>query len=307
MLKLISKLYRKKRKKSNLPDALQEQLGVHRELARHENKTADPAVLNVRVYWEGNQAFVTDGNDCFYFAWRGGELDSIEGSEFALWCFLPVAMAKGKDLFIHGSGTRKASENAQKLSEIWSYWMPSRYSMVRVRFAEERKPRCKEGLKDLMFFSGGVDSTYSLLMQDFSDAGLDLMTVQGMDYGVSDFAKFEKAAEKTNHVAGLYCQNRLFIVSNAYEVYQQYKVAPRLTYTFVLASCGFLFASRYQSVTLAADFALHQQFEASPYGSSFASDQYFDSGDFKIRTHGQDVTRAEKLPVIAGEPRALLA
>ncbi len=268
----------------------------------HKGDTNDRLVVN--IIRAENELYATDGSNTFYFETSVYVDDSIDSGEFALWSFLPVAMAEGKDLYINAPCTRIAIENAEKLIEVWACWLPGLYSLIKVNSSEIREPFDTAGKKDLLCFSGGVDSTYTLLKKEFPK-GVDFITVQGMDYYVSDNVSFDRAKAKTAPMADRYSATRIFVRSNAYSVYKKYELAPRITYVFVLAACSFIYMQNYATVTLAADFSLYQQLEELPYGSSYATDRFFSSGDFCLHSHAEDVTRAEKLPFIAENTDAL--
>jgi hypothetical protein len=205
---------------------------------------------------------------------------------------------------IHGLGTLETKKNAEKLSNIWACWLPKKYSLINVEFSEYRDLDSNKDKKQLLLFSGGVDSTYTILNKKFQEKP-DLLTIQGMDYKISDQDKFEQAIQKTNILASEYADQRVTVRSNAFDIYKTFEIAPRLSFVFLLSSVSFLFIKKYRDVTMAADFSLYQQFEALPYGSSIATDQLYDSGDFRIESYGNDVTRAEKLPSILANELAL--
>ncbi|MEA1988426.1 MAG: hypothetical protein U9N57_04350 [Pseudomonadota bacterium] len=267
-------------------------------------KTTD--VLNVYIEQDGNSVIVRCDDNKFVFNVTGNASPSIECADFAVWLCLPIAMSEGRDLFVHGEGTAETILNAEKLSDIWASWLPRQYSMINVSFFSCRTSQPKTTLKrPLMCFSGGIDSTYSLITNDFGDKLPDLLTVQGMDYGVEDKSRFEAAIIKTNQLVSELGVNRVFVESNAYDIYKKYKIGGQLSHVFLLAAAGFMFSNSYESLYLAADHSYYQQFEVFPAGSTFASNRYFDSGDYQLITHGEDVTRAEKLTVIANHHSAL--
>lgn len=294
--------FQRKRSRKVLSPEIQSRI----DLITKKHDKANGEILTVSIHREKNELFATDGENTFYFDSSMPINENFNSGEFALWSFLPVAMAKGMDLHIDAPCSSIAIKNAEKLVEAWACWLPGVYSLIRVSSSTIRDQLQKVERKDLICFSGGVDSTYTLLKKDFS-GGVDFITVQGMDYYISDDDSFEKAKLKTAPMAKLHASERLFIRSNAYSIYKNYNLAPRITYVFVLSACAFIHLHRYSNVTMAADFALYQQLEELPYGASFATDRFFSSGDFSLQTHAEDVTRAEKLPVITNVQDALLS
>lgn len=268
------------------------------------NKSNNNESINVYAFQESDEVFLSSGDETFYFDCSGSIRPDIKFSDFAAWIFLPIAMAKNKTLIIHGKGTLDTKKNAQRLSDIWACWLPKKYSLINIEFTNYRDLENTQEKKELLLFSGGVDSTYAILNKNFQEKP-DLLTIQGMDYKISDKESFDNAIKKTDILAHRYADQRVTVRSNAYDIYKRFNIAPRLSFVFVLASVSFLYLSRYKNVTMAADFALYQQFEELPYGSSVATDQLYNSGDFNLETFGNDVTRAEKLPSILSNELAV--
>ncbi|MGK0249037.1 MAG: hypothetical protein ACI910_001772 [Oleispira sp.] len=299
MKKIINKIFKLDKKLSR------EVLGKIKSYeASIKSKKTNNNCINVYAFQEKNEVYLSSGNETFYFDCQGASNPYIGFMDFAAWIFLPIAMVKNKSLMIHGQGTIQTKKNAERLSDVWACWLPKKYSLVNVDFSQYRDMESHEEKKQLLLFSGGVDSTYTILNKNFQEKP-DLLTIQGMDYKISDQDRFEKAIEKTDILAVEYANKRITVRSNAFDIYKTFKIAPRLSFVFLLSSVSFLFIKKYRDVTMAADFSLYQQFEALPYGSSIATDQLYDSGDFRIESYGNDVTRAEKLPSILANELAL--
>lgn len=302
MKKIINKIFKLDKKLSR---DVQKKISQYAEIAK--KKTDKDGRIHVYTFQEEGEIYLSSGSETFYFDCTGAASPDTEFMDFAVWMFLPIAMAKNKNLMIHGKGTVVTQRNAERLSDIWACWLPKRYSLINVEFSEYRDLNVKDQRKkQILLFSGGVDSTYAILNKEFNEKP-DLLTIQGMDYKISDQDRFNKAVEKTNTLASDYADQRIAVRSNAYDIYKEFNIAPRLSFVFVLASVSFLYIKKYKDVTMASDFALYQQFEELPYGSSIATDQLYNSGDFGLETFGNDVTRAEKLPSILSNKKALLS
>lgn len=299
------KIFKRSQKPSgkSLPSDTQKKLN---DFAEQHSSSSMEGEMDVQVEIKGTEMFVTDGEQTFYFlSSEKIEHDSRVG-EAALWIFLPIAMARGMNLRINAPCSEIALSSAHKLIEAWSCWLPSLFSLIHVSSSSRRVIDDEtQGDKELFCFSGGVDSTYTLLTRKFSDSGFDLLTVQGMEYNVSDDARFEQAKEKSQSILNNYDCGHFYVKTNSYDIYKKYHIQPRYIYVFVLMACASLFSKRYGSLILAADRIRYQQLEDVPYGSSYATDQYFDSGDFRLVSHADDVTRAQKLPAIAASADAL--
>ncbi|MDR9500084.1 MAG: hypothetical protein RI556_12980 [Hydrogenovibrio sp.] len=229
--------------------------------------------------------------------------------DYALWVCLPIAMAKGCDVHVKGVGSTESIKNAERLSDIWSAWLPSKYSLINVNFSEindnvafghQRRP--------LMCYSGGADSTYSLINFPQNGTKPDLLTVKGMDYRLnSGDESFQLAIKKNKHLVDSYSNERFVVSTDAYDIFRKHKIKASQAFIFLLASVASLFSRTHSNWILAADHAWYQQFEAFPYGSTFATNRHFSNGLFSLETHGEDVTRAEKLKSISENKAALNA
>jgi hypothetical protein len=264
------------------------------------------APMSIAIQMDASEVVLSSEHFRMHFSSNAPWATSPQQAEFAAWAFLPLAMALGRDLHIEGAGSETTASNAEKLSQIWSSWLPGTYNPVKVRFTEQSAHSSSDKPNaELLFFSGGIDSTYSLITREWKHGRPDLLTVQGMDYQYKDDQAFTKALIKTEAVAEAYASKRLFVKTDAYATYKSANLPPRLTFVFVLAATGFLFSENYRNLVLAADFSQYQQFEAFPYGSNFATNPLFASHNFSLLTHGDDVTRAEKLLPISLSRAAL--
>ncbi|MFT7880148.1 MAG: hypothetical protein ABXS91_07125, partial [Sulfurimonas sp.] len=149
------------------------------------------------------------------------------------------------------------------------------------------------------FYSGGIDSTYCISKLYEENNPPSLLTVHGMDYSLENEKSFSDFMQKTTPFAEKYGDKRFFIKTDAYDVYQKYKVNKNhhhVTHIFALAGCGFLFSGYFKEIVIASDDRLDQQFMSYPYGSNSATNYLFDDGITSLKTKNDDITRSEKLP-----------
>lgn len=235
-------------------------------------------------------------------------LDKKSDSNFIAWYFLPIAMKLGRDLKIEGHGTIK-SKVTKSLSDIWASWLPSHFKSIDVIFNNglQEDNQNKTLNKSLAFYSGGVDSTYSLLKRSHENKTQDLLTVHGMDYKFNNDDRFQKFLSKTNIFANHVSNKRIIVRTDAYDLYQKYNCNPKsghITHIFALAGSAFLHAG-YSKYLIAADYTLAQQFIVSPWGSNSATNPLFRSNVRKLITLDDDIRRSEKLPLITKDDAAL--
>jgi hypothetical protein len=100
-----------------------------------------------------------------FFEVTQGKLPKEADPSFAIWALLPLAMTSGANLHIDAEIDPTVIENAQALSRVWEMWTPGRFSAVNITSSGSRNYSNKGNLEELQLFSGGVDSTYALLLE----------------------------------------------------------------------------------------------------------------------------------------------
>lgn len=241
---------------------------------------------------------------------HSGPADEISSNgDFAVWFFLPLAMRLGFDIEIDATGTPKTCDNAFFVSSIWQRWLPGHFSATRVKFKRGPAECCLEDQSEMLsFYSGGIDSTFSLL-STYIKRGVvgDLLTVHGMDYKFDDPVRFEALIAKTSPFATMVSKKRLFVRTDAYALYNRYHCNPdghHVTHIFSLAGSAFLH-SRYGIYSIAADYRLDQQFLVHPWGSNSATNKYISDGKRSIITTNDDISRSDKLELLTKSSEAL--
>lgn len=262
--------------------------------------------INVHVNIDGHVASLSsaDFEICFHSSVPIPENSSR--CDFAVWAFLPLAMATGRNLHINGVGRQETAINAERLSEIWSSWVPSSYTAVNVSFSKYAESITTDSYgPDLLLFSGGIDATHTLITRDWSNGRPNLLTVHGLEYKHTDSRHFSELMKKTSPIVDEVGNNRLIVKTDAYSAYRLTTKTRRLTFVFVLAASGFLHMKNHRRMLISSDYDLYQQFEAHPYASSSVTNPLFSSEDYKLITVGDNITRAEKLLPIFESQNAL--
>ena len=270
-----------------------------------ENKIMNQPI-SVKIEQSENLIKVFSDTDCIEIYNVSDYKANLNKSDFAAWLFLPIAMSLGRDIVVDGVGSFETVKNFRILSEIWESWDLDRFSSVDVSFKKNEDYVTKNEGKSLAFYSGGVDSTYSLLKQNSKKDAL--LTVHGMDYRYNDDDRFEKLKRKTDSFAKLVGNDRIFVTSNVYDIYGKYKINTRQSHAshiFALAGLSFLFSEQFNDIVISSDYRLDQQYLVHPWGSNSATNKYFSDGCTKLITLDDDVTRSEKLPLLVNNEIAL--
>jgi hypothetical protein len=228
--------------------------------------------------------------------------DAVFG-DFAVWALLPIAMAKGRDLHIVGVGDSLLCENAAKISCVWETWLPRSFRRLSVTFESYEPSPPNSTSQDLVFYSGGIDSTHNLLTRAREGKRQSLLTIQGMDY--KDDQRFAALLRKTETFANINSHERLAIKTNLPSVYKKYGLSGGITHGFSLAASAFLFSRLFVRAEIAADYTRAQEYLVHPWGTNSLTNQFFASNAFHLNTAHLELGRTEKVGLIAESDLAL--
>ena len=247
-------------------------------------------------------------SDRFAFHFHATDLAPRGGNAAAI-VALPVAMRLGRDLQVHAPVCPVLRDGLNRLSAIWSVWRPDLYRAVKVRSDGDISGRSDAGaLPRIMAYSGGIDSTFALRQwgQEGAPAPV-LMTVQGMDYRLSDDDRFVALMTKTAAFRSAFGAGQLRVGSDAASVMRRFGVSSYLGFGFQIFACLRLFEDRFSGCAIAADYAPFQEIAVGPRGTGTVTDGLFASPDFQVTTLGTTHTRAQKAEALASHPLALSA
>jgi hypothetical protein len=253
------------------------------------------------VTQEGKNAVRISGN-AFHmdFCVEGIELPPTVDVSFAVWALLPVAMREGFDIRMNQPIDPQVASNAEQLSRIWELWVPSLYRSIRVSGEGEWSRVAGRRLPSIHLYSGGVDSTFSILKDSDAQKRGHVLTIHGLDYrrGTRHESNFARLIAKTDPLLKKLNYQRVIVRTNS-------KRNPTaLTHGFSLAACSSLLSDLFETVTLTADFTPEQDMVAFPWGTNHITNQHFVGTDFAIRTVGT-LGRTEKLAAIAASEAGL--
>ena len=239
-----------------------------------------------------------------------GELEEIvfEGDtefeteiyDFALWAVMPLAMRLGSDIYFNYAVSKQTYESAMKVARVWANWVPEHFSFPKFHEIQTTDVTTSAN-KNLCFFSGGLDSTYSALRLKEENILSDSLTVHGMDYRYNDFEKFNALLKQTKNFRDQYFVNSYSVRTNIYGVYDSIGCNPfdgHITHIFALFASGSLFKS-YNQYFIAADYRYDQQYDVHPYGSNSATNSLIHNAYGSLVTRDTDVGRGSKAKYLA--------
>lgn len=217
-------------------------------------------------------------------------------SDFVLWLSLPIAMSMARDLHIEGPVSALALANAKTLVGIWSKWIPHLYSHIDITTADIAISKDTIApTHDLMLYSGGLDSTYSLLKHYVNPKKpVSLLTIQGMDYKAGDNARFNELKNKIKPLTSQIKGSHYFIKSNAAEVMNKFGIDGGIGHGFHLFGSLCVFQDDHPTGVIAADCTPTIDFIITPWGTNHLINHLFSSERFSIKTLDNNIDRAEK-------------
>jgi hypothetical protein len=254
----------------------------------------------VSVTQSGNNFEIRGSGVSIDFTVKGIELPPDTDVSFAIWALLPRAMQGGFDVKITRPVDPLVAANAGLLSRIWEMWVPGRYQSISISGTGEWSRKQRDRLRRADLYSGGVDSTYSIVQ--FSDPRTRgyALTVDGLDYQDEweGAAKFAKLVAKTDPLLELLNYQRIVVRTNA-------SLRPQaLTHGFTLASCLFLLSDLFEAGTIAADRTPTEDMVTFPWGTNHITKAYFAGSDFAMQTVCE-ISRVEKLAALGASKIAL--
>jgi hypothetical protein len=240
---------------------------------------------------DGNKVTLRADGIETYFLVEGITLPAKVDASFAVWALLPMAMQEGFNLHVKQPIDPTVAANAELVSQIWEMWVPNLYRSVKVSGEGDwsRNPLGRRPIVQL--FSGGIDSTFSILKNRRPlDSGF-AVTVCGVDQ--TDESNIVQLVEKTEPLLNELNCERIVVRNNVH------REPPALTIQFTLASSLFLLSDLFEQGTLAADSTVAEDMATFPWGTNHVTDAYLAGSDFSVRTIGAEARRTEKIATIA--------
>lgn len=236
---------------------------------------------------------VINGSEQIFF--RGSQDFNLHDGRFALLAVCPIAMSRKENIYCDFFVDKRYLELIQDICFHWSLICPEIYSFPNIKVKDGSISSDLGQKKNLIFFSGGVDSHYTSVKKFDQGIVADCLTVQGMDYKVNDDKKFEALLKLTAPFREHYFSNTITVKTNLHDFYRE-KCNPQdgsVTHFFNLVSCALLYD--YQNIFMASDYSVSQQNIAHPYGSNTGIFNKLKNLNQNFILSDDDVTRSEKI------------
>lgn len=246
----------------------------------------------------------------FWFDVPESHADRLTGSGNPwLLMMLPLAMASGQAIEMPCPVDPHLVDNLNGLMQVWHAWSP-RMTPVAIR-----APRMKEAVasagRRALFYSGGIDSSFSLLRHVDGTTGDgggpvdDLIHIAGFDLPLTATAELETAQRVTEDVARRFDKKMVRVFTNLRTPTSPYRSNWIGTYACALAAVGHLLEGEYSELLIAAAYDFGHP--DPRIGSHPMTDPLLGSRSLRVVHDGGSFTRVEKTARVAQSDAALTA
>lgn len=228
-----------------------------------------------------------------FYRTNGGALLSGNCESFLAGGILPCMKVGGGQLIAEGEISQKLFSASSTIQDIYCSWDTS---LHRAKITNVIPLSRSKLIKNRVgtFFSGGVDSFYTLLKHQ--DEITDLIFVHGLDIRLNDISLREKASKQIREAAASFGKNVIEIETNIREFLDSFVDWGLLGHGAALAAIGHLLCSTFHRIYIPAT---HTYAELFPWGSHPVLDPLWSSESLQFTHDGCEATRVEKVSLIA--------
>jgi hypothetical protein len=221
----------------------------------------------------------------------------LDGHVFAVILF---AMRTGERLIVHGPLSRSCLYNLEEFQAAWNLWRPSLYFHIDIVPSEVIDlPIQKTGRKALAAFSGGVDSTFTVLRHKMNLCGnasynlSDILFVHGFDIKTFNTDHFQLAVERARGFIERLGLNMWFVKTNSREL----QLADwEDSCGAELACCLHLFSSKFEFGLIGSSGPYDEL--VLPWGSNPATDHLLSGDSLRCVHDGAGFSRTAKVSTL---------
>lgn len=226
---------------------------------------------------------------------------SLSGNPWLV-ALLPLALTLKEDLEIAAPVDPLLLENAQKLQSLWTSWYP-RLSPVTIR-AERLPAAAASDQMTGLFFSGGVDSFYSVLHAGSTSAYTidELVFIQGADILLSNARAFERASATIRHACQVMGMPVQIMATNLRSTRFRQLHWDQMGSGPLLGACGLALEARYRQLLISSTWAAA---DLHPLGSHPQADPLYSTATTSFIHYGDWADRIEKTEFVSRYPVAL--
>jgi hypothetical protein len=215
----------------------------------------------------------------------------------------PMAASLGEPLRIGLPVDRLLLRNIGEVLAIWKVWYPSLHRIEVQADVDDPRPA---GARTAAFFSGGVDSFFTILRNDLPEPGMfpadDLICVGGFDIPLRNIEAFRRHNVRQRAVADRLGKRYVDVVTNLRDTRLESANWFKLVHGPALIGIGLLMERRYRRLLIASsnDYGF-----PLPIGSHFLTDALFSTSGTRVLHDGAAFTRCGKVELLSRFPVAL--
>jgi hypothetical protein len=264
--------------------------------------TADCVRYEFDLTWSGSARVET----LFYEMARDCAPARPDNFDGVLCALVLHAMEQRRNIRLHGPATRDILRNLNEFQLAWSRWRPDVYQPVDIRVDSISSPRLCDA-RALSAFSGGVDSTFTLLRNDPhadphpSRYGVDTaVLVHGFDVNLANANALQELVDRTEPVRALTGARLCVVRTNSMELrLQKWEDSCGAQ----LAACLHLFSAQFSHALIGGSDAYDELW--LPWGTNPVTDHLLSGGQMAIVHDGAASCRTAKIAWLAHVPAAL--
>lgn len=224
-------------------------------------------------------------------------------NQFSLEAAVPLALLAGmrlkRPIHVKGALSRTFAEGVKEVMDIYEsrfdYFSPVE---ITADYIYEAKVESRQ--RKASFFSGGVDSFYTLLKSP--EKLTDLVIIHGFDIDLRDTDRREKVHKMTAEVAAQMGMRLIEIESNFSKIIKDYGLWLEHGHGLALVSVARALAGEIGQIKIPGSFTINEQ---KPWGSSLEVDPKFSDERLQIIHDTSDVERIGKIESIIKYPITL--
>ena len=222
--------------------------------------------------------------------------------DFALIALLPYVMNKGLNIRVEGTLTRSLIEGVEECMDVWVRWRPDLFRKIQVdgdALAEDFLPQNRDAI---MMFSGGVDSTFTLVAHKarlLGNRSLDLkagVMVHGFDVPLDKPEWFRNAVIHAKAILSEHDVGLTLVETN----WRELSVDWEMGFGFGLFAILHQFHGKSSYGVLSTDEPYGE--EHFPWGNNSITNPLLSGLSFPVRSCGGGQSRTERVAAIASSP-----
>ena len=233
------------------------------------------------------------GSSLHEVLFKSSDIRLTENAETILAISILPCLSVHSNMKLNREVSRQLLNSTNKIMDIYHAWNPSFHRIDLENAIPVEKDNPTEN-RIGVFFSGGVDSFYTLLRN--RDQITDIIFVHGFDLRLDEIGKREKASSMVRDVGAQLGKNVIEIETNLREFLDHFVNWPLLGHGPALISAGHLLAPFFKKIFISAgDTYAH----IVPQGSHVLLDPLWSSDSLEFVHYGMEASRVDKVEFIS--------